>query len=173
MVRNIFELLSVRQTSILSGASIIMVTVMLSKILGLLRDRLLAHIFPPDTVAIFFAAFRIPDLVFQLFIISALSVAFIPIFTEYLGKKGREEAFSLARSTLAISLAILSVSTVFIYIFVEPLTSFVVPGFTPLQRSSVEELTKLILLGQIILTVGSFFIGILQSFQRFIIPALA
>src|SRR3990167_5334096 len=124
MVKNIFSILTIRQTSILSGAVVIMATVMLSKILGLIRDRLLAHTFTPDTVAIFFAAFRLPDLIFQLLILGALSVAFVPVFS-------------------------------------------------PEQRLQVALLTRIILIGQIILTVGSFFIGMLQSFQRFIVPALA
>jgi len=173
MVRNIFSILTQRQTSILSTAVIIMATVILSKILGLIRDRLLAHTFAPDTVAIFFAAFRLPDLIFQLIIFGALSVAFIPVFTEFLEKDEKKEAFKLAQSVLNLSLLILFFLTVLIYIFAEPLTSLIVPGFNDLQKSQVALLTRIILIGQLILTVGSFFIGILQSFQRFIIPALA
>lgn len=173
MVKSIFSLLTARQTSILSGATIIMATVVLSKVLGLIRDRLLAHTFSPDNVAIFFAAFRIPDLVFQLLIFGALSVAFIPVFTEILEDEGKEEAFRLARSILALSLLILLFFTVIIYIFVDPLTSLVVPGFSESQKLQVGNLTRVILIGQMVLTIGSFFVGILQSFQRFIIPALA
>lgn len=173
MVKNIFSLLATRQTSILSGATIIMSTVMLSKVLGLVRDRLLAHTFSPDTVAIFFAAFRIPDLVFQLLIFGALSVAFIPVFTESLEGQGRAEAFKLARAILNLSLLILGVATILIYIFVDPITNLIVPGFSPDQKVQVANLTKVILIGQLLLTVGSFFAGLLQSYQRFIVPALA
>lgn len=173
MARSIFSFLAVRQTSILSGAVVIMATVVLSKILGLLRDRLLAHTFPPDTVAIFFAAFRLPDIIFQLLIFGALSVAFIPVFTEYLENKGRIEAFKLAHSVLNLALLVLFIANVLLFIFVESLTALIVPGFNAEQQAQVANLTRVILVGQMILTVGSFFIGILQSFQRFIIPALA
>ena len=173
MVKNIFSLLAARQTSILSGATIIMATVILSKILGLIRDRLLAHTFSPDNVAIFFAAFRIPDLIFQLLVFGALSVAFIPVFTEVLAGKGRPEAFRLASAILNLAMLILALATVLIYFFVDPLTNLVVPGFTPEQKLQVANLTRVILIGQLVLAVGSFFAGILQSFQRFIIPALA
>ncbi len=173
MVRNLLTLLYSRQTSILSGAFIIMTTVILSKILGLVRDRLLAHVFSPDTVAIFFAAFRLPDLIFQLLILGALSVAFIPVFTEYHEDKGREGAYDMARAILNLSLLILTISAIVIYIFAPYITALIVPGFTPDQRAEVVSLTRIILIGQIILTVGSFFIGILQSFQRFIVPAFA
>lgn len=173
MVKNLFDLLTTRQTSILSGAAIIMMTVILSKILGLVRDRLLVHTFPPDTVAIFFAAFRLPDLVFQLLVFGALSVAFIPVFTEYLEGKGKKEAFKLAGSILNLSLIVLSLATLVIYFFVDPITAWIVPGFSPDQRLQVAALTRTILIGQILLAVGSLFAGILQSYQRFIIPALA
>ncbi|OGE14868.1 murein biosynthesis integral membrane protein MurJ [Candidatus Daviesbacteria bacterium RIFCSPHIGHO2_12_FULL_37_11] len=173
MVQNIFSILYQRQTSILSSAVIIMATVVLSKILGLIRDRLLVHTFPPDTVAIFFAAFRLPDLIFQLIIFGALSVAFIPVFTEYLEKKDRKEAFELAQSVLNLAILILFALTVIVFIFADPLTNLIVPGFNVYQKAQVAQLTRIILVGQLILTVGSFFIGILQSFQRFIIPALA
>lgn len=174
MVKNLFSLLYSRQTSILSGALIIMTTVILSKILGLVRDRLLAHLFPPDITEIFFAAFRLPDLIFQLLILGALSVAFIPVFTENLEEKGKDEAFEMAASVLNVALLIFILVTVFIYIFAPVLTSsIIVPGFTLVRQMQVVELTRIILLGQIVLAVGSFFIGILQSFQRFIFPALA
>jgi len=173
MVKNILSILSTRQTSILSGATIIMATVILSKILGLVRDRLLAHIFPPDTVAIFFAAFGLPDLIFHIFIFGALSVAFIPIFTETLEKGGKSEAFRLSSSVFNLMLLILILVAVVIYIFVDPLTNLIVPGFSSEQKIQVASLTRVILIGQIILSFGSLFIGILQSFQRFIIPALA
>lgn len=174
MVKNLFSLLYSRQTSILSAASIIMATMMLSKVLGLVRDRLLAHVFSPDVIDIFWAAFRLPDLIFQIIILGALSVAFIPVFTEHLQDKGKENAFEMARAVLSVFLAVFILVTVLIYIFAEPLiATFIAPGFTPGRQLQVVELTRVILFGQVILVVGSFFIGIAQSFQRFIIPSLS
>lgn len=173
MVKNILSLLTARQTSILSGAAIIMATVILAKILGLIRDRLLAHVYTPDQVAIFFGAFGIPDLIFNVLVFGALSVAFIPVFTEYREDKGKEEAFKMAQSILNISLLTLIFAAILIIIFITPLTKLIVPGFTVEQQLLVGNLTRIILIGQIILAVGSLFVGMLQSYQRFIIPALA
>ncbi len=151
-----------------------MATMMLSKILGLVRDRLLAHVFPPDMIDIFWAAFRLPDLIFQIIILGALSVAFIPVFTEHLQERGKESAFELARAVLSVFLVVFILTTIFIYLFAEPLiASFIAPGFTAVRQLQVAELTRVILFGQVILVVGSFFIGIAQSFQRFIIPSLS
>jgi len=151
-----------------------MTTMILAKILGLVRDRLLAHIFLPDKIDIFWAAFRLPDLIFQILILSALSVAFIPVFTEALEDKGREDAFEMARSILNIFLFVFILMTMIIYIWAGPLTAFfIAPGFTPDRQAQVVALTRIIIFGQVILVLGSFFIGILQSFQRFIIPSFA
>src|ERR1035437_3110131 len=120
MVKNIFSLLYSRQTSILSGAAIIATTLMLSKSLGLIRDRLLAHVFSPDKIDIFWSAFRLPDLIFQIIILGALSVAFIPVFTEFFENKGKDEAYEMARSVLNVFLLIFIVTTIVIYIFAQP-----------------------------------------------------
>lgn len=174
MVKNLFSLLYSRQTSILSAASIIMATLMLSKVLGLVRDRLLAHVFSPDKIDIFWAAFRLPDSIFQIIILGALSVAFIPVFTEHLENKGKEDAFEMARAVLNVFSAIFILIMILIYVFAQPLiTTFIAPGFTPDRQLQVVALTRVILFGQVILVLGSFFIGISQSFQRFIIPSLS
>lgn len=174
MVKNLLSLLYTRQTSILSSAVIIMTTVMLAKILGLVRDRLLAHVFSPDKIDIFWAAFRLPDSIFQIIILGALSVAFIPVFTEHLEAKGKEDAFEMAGAVLNVSLSIFVVATILIYFLAEPIISnFIAPGFTQERQMQVASLTRVILFGQVVLIFGSFFIGILQSFQRFIVPSLA
>src|SRR3989344_820003 len=161
MVKNLFSLLYSRQTSILSAASVIMATMMLSKILGLVRDRLLAGVFTPEMIDIFWAAFRLPDLIFQIVILGALSVAFIPVFTEHLEEKGKDGAFEMARAVLGVFLAIFILITIVIYIFAGPIIAlFIAPGFTPDRQLQVVELTRVILFGQVILVVGSFFFGI-------------
>ncbi len=149
-----------------------MVTMVASKVLGLVRDRLLAHTFSPDQTAVFFAAFRIPDLMFQLLIFGAVSVAFIPVFTDLL-QKDEKEAFSFAADILNVILVGFIAVSILVFIFVNLLTGLVVPGFSPEQKLATAELTRIILFGQVLLVIGSFFTGISQSFQRFIIPSFA
>lgn len=173
MVKNLLSLLSSRQTRILSGAAVLMLTVFASKILGLIRDRLLVHTFRPDEVATFLAAFRLPDMIFQLMIFGALSVAFIPIFTDLLQKKGEKEAFEFAADILNIFLIAFTALSVVVFIFAKPLMNIVVPGFTEDQKQITASITQVILLGEILLAIGSLFSGVAQSFQRFIVPAIA
>ncbi|MDO8638336.1 MAG: murein biosynthesis integral membrane protein MurJ [Candidatus Daviesbacteria bacterium] len=173
MVKNFLSLLSTRQTSILSGAVVLMVTVFASKFLGLVRDRLLAQFFAPDQLAVFLAAFRLPDLIFQLLIFGAISVAFIPVFTDYIHKKGEKEAFAFASDILNMVLVFFTIITIIIFFLAGPITNLIVPGFTQQQKELTTALTQVILLGQIILVIGSFFTGICQSYQRFVVPALS
>lgn len=173
VVKNLLTLLSARQNTILSGALVLMVTVAASKVLGLIRDRLLAHNFTPDATAVFFAAFRIPDLMFQILIFGAVSVAFIPIFTDYMHKKGEKEAFEFATDVLNIVLVGFLLVSILGIIFASPLTNIIVPGFGESQKEMTANLTRIIWVGQLLLVVGAFFAGVGQAFQRFVIPALA
>lgn len=173
MVKNLLSLLSTRQSTILSGAFVLMVTVFASKILGLIRDRLLVHNFNPDQVAVFFAAFRLPDLLFQLFIFGAVSVAFIPVFTDYLHKKSEKDAFEFASDTLNIVFIIFIFISIIVFFTAGWITQLIVPGFSQVQKEATAGMTQIIMLGQILLVIGAFFAGICQSYQRFIIPALA
>ncbi len=173
MVRNLLSLLAARQNNILSGASILMVAVFASKFLGLIRDRLLVHNFDTAHAAIFFAAFKLPDLLFQLLIFGALSVAFIPIFTDYLSHQGEDEAFDFASNILNLSLLVFGLVVIVAFIFTPLLNSLLVPGFNGPQKEMTDQLTRIILFSQVILVIGSFFIAIAQSYQRFIISSLA
>lgn len=179
MVKNFFKngvsLLTLRQTDILSAASVIMLMSLASAILGLVRDRLLAHYFTPDLVGIYFASFRLPDLAFQVLILGALSVAFIPVFTEYF-QKNKKEAWQLTASLLNLAI-IFFVFIIFIFfIFIKPLSFLIVPGLgkeNPGHLALLVNLTRIILLTQVLFVFSAFLTGIMQSFQRFLFPALA
>lgn len=173
MVKNLLTLLSARQNSILSGALVLMLTITASKFLGLIRDRMLSATFTPDNTAIFLASFRIPDLVFQLLIFGALSVAFIPVFTDFLHQKNKNEAFKLAADVFNVFIFSFCLISLLIAFWAVPLTGLVVPGFSESQKLTTAHLTQIMLIGQVLLAIGSFFTGISQSFQRFVIPALA
>jgi putative peptidoglycan lipid II flippase len=150
MVKSLLNLLNARQTSILSGATILMVAVFLSRFLGLIRDRLLVHNFSTSEASVFFAAFKLPDLMFQLLILGTLSVAFIPVFTEYLNKDGEKEAFSFASNILNLSLVVFGVLGLICLIFVSQINSIFVPGFSGEQKILTDQLTQIILIAQLI-----------------------
>lgn len=173
MVRSFLSILATRQNNILSGAFVLMVAVFGSKFLGLIRDRLLVHNFNTTEASIFFGAFKLPDLLFQLIVFGALSVAFIPVFTDLLNKKGEKEAFAFASNILNLFLLVFGLVAILAFIFVAPLNNILVPGFSGEHKALTDQLSRLIMVAQMLLVVGSFFIAMAQSYQSFIISSLA
>lgn len=155
---------------------------MVSRILGLLRDRILAGKFGAgDELDIYFAAFRMPDLIYNLLVVGALTAGFIPVFTSYLKKKGsgskddgqNNEAWYLANGVLNIiglGLIIICAAAV---IFTRQLIPLITPGFSPQKIETTVNLTRLIFLSPIFLGISGVFSGILQSFKNFFAFALA
>ena len=85
---------------------------LLSRILGLARDMVVARFFGTSMAAdAFFVAFRIPNLLRRLFAEGSLTIAFIPVFTEYLTKKSKQDAFQVARIVLTLLSSALTVVT--------------------------------------------------------------
>ncbi len=173
-IKNSTAVLYRRQTTIISAATIMMVLVLASRILGFVRNWFLAHYFPVAQLDSYKAAFVLPDILANVLITGALSVAFIPVFTTYLNRNNEKEGWRMASDILNISLLFYAIVTVFLIIFARPiLEHFVVPGFDDEKLTLTANVTTIVLLGEFLLIIGSFFTSVLQSFHRFIVPALA
>jgi putative peptidoglycan lipid II flippase len=169
-----FGILLKRQNNIISAAVVIMGTIIFSQILGLFRQRLLVSIFgASDTLGIYLASTRVPEFLFQLIIAGALTSAFIPVFSDYLAKDREEEAKKIASTLLAMSMIVFSIISVILIIFAREVASLVAPGFSPSQIDLMSNLMRVIIFGEIIFIVGSFFSAILQSYNHFFIPGIA
>lgn len=160
-------------SSILSAATIIMLASLGSAILGLLRTRLLITYFydTKEVVDVFWAAFRLPDMVFQIIIVGALSSAFIPVFSRFIGDKKQESI--IASSIINIVMLIMLSLTVLILIFATPLSRLIAGGFADSQIELMANLTRIMAVAQIFFGFSSFLTGIIQSHHRFLIPALS
>jgi len=164
-----------KQTNILSAAFVIMATVFLSRILGLVRDRLLAGSFFGGRewqLDVYFAAFRLPDMVFQLLVIGAMSAAFIPVFSEYL-EKDQKEADYIASAIINLILGFFLILGLVIFVFAPFFCGLIAPSFTPEKIDLMVSLTRIMLFAQIFFCVSNFMTGIIQSHQRFLVPAIA
>lgn len=171
-VKRIASLLSLPSEDILSAGFIIMGLSALSGVLGLVRDRLLSLQFTPDLVGIYFAAFVIPENLFQILILGALGSAFMPVFSKYRQHGG---GWDFALSFMHLSAGIFVIAVTIVFLFVEPLSLALVPGLSkenPAHLALLTNLTRIILLSQLAFVVSYLFTAILQSFHRFIIPAL-
>ncbi|MBI3559137.1 murein biosynthesis integral membrane protein MurJ, partial [Candidatus Gottesmanbacteria bacterium] len=163
-----------RQTNILSAASVIAVAVLASRILGLFKYRLLTERFSVADIGVFITAFRLPNTVFDLIVMGALTTAFIPVFTSYLTRAKHEEADKVASTILNLSILVFAVLSVVFFIFADVLVRLIAPGLTAKEVALAVPFTRIMLIGQTLpLILGNFLTGILQSHKRFLIPALA
>ena len=166
--------LASRQTNIFTAASFIILTTILSQILGILKYRLLVALFGASSdLGVFFAAFRIPDFLFQVVIAGALSASFIPIFTEYLSKEKKREAFEFTSALITIGLVFFMIVSAVIIVFAYQLSSIIAPGFSRQELILMSNLMIIIQLSQVFFILGTIFTATLQSFQHFVIPGLA
>ncbi|HEX8932119.1 MAG TPA: lipid II flippase MurJ [Patescibacteria group bacterium] len=175
-VKKGLDLLTRRQTSILSAAFIIMATVILSQLLGLIRQRLLLGIFgASNTLGIYLYASQLPDTLFQLTIASAISTAFIPVFSGYLARGEEKEAHKMASTLLAIGLSVFAVLSVILMIFASSfLQLFNLGGnFSASDMALMVNLMRIIIFGQLLFIIGTFFTALLQSYNHFFIPGIA
>ena len=163
-----------KQTNIFTAATFIILTTILSQILGILKYRLLVSLFGASSdLGVFFAAFRVPDFVFQVVIAGALSSSFIPIFTEFIAKGKKKEANEFTSTLLLMSLVFYIIISLLIIVFSYQLSGFVAPGFSESELRLMANLMIIIQLSQIFFILGTILTAILQSLQHFVIPGLA
>jgi len=159
-----------KSTGIVSSATL------LSRVLGLVREQVFAFLFGAGYATdAFIAAFRIPNLLRDLFAEGALSSAFIPVFTDYKTNQGRQKAWELANLVLNLLLVTLCLIIILGIIFSPYIVSVIAPGFG--KEAGKQELTTL--LSRImfpfllLIALAALAMGMLNTFRRFGIPALA
>lgn len=159
------------ESSIMGGAILIAAASFASRLLGLLRDRLLFSRFGAgDTLDSYYAAFRLPDLLFQILILGALSSAFIPVFLQYRAKEkegGHEESWDIANTVLTIiviALTALAVVAFFLAPWVVPLFA---PGFDGEKLTQTVFLTRIMLGAIVFFGASNIVSSILNAARRF------
>ena len=156
-----------------STTVIIAVFSLLAKLLGLVRDAVFSHQFGAGvTIDAYFAAFRIPDFIYNLLILGTFSVAFIPVFSEYL-MKDEEDASTLASSIINVTLIMMLILTALAFVFIDPLTRAIAPGFTGEAYDLTKLFTRIFLLSPLLLTMSSIVSSMLNSYKRFALVAIA
>ncbi len=168
------DLLNRQNNSILSAATVIAASYLASALLGLIRNRLLAsHFFGgfEADLDVYFAAFVIPDTIFQLLVVGALSAAFIPVYQEH-ALHSKKKANRMANAALTSLGLILTVLIVFVIIFARPLASLI-SHYSPRQLELMVNLIRLMSVAQLFFAVSAFLTGVLQARKRFLIPAVA
>ncbi|MBI2405227.1 hypothetical protein HYV22_03565 [Candidatus Gottesmanbacteria bacterium] len=173
-MKRVWSLFSRKTTSVGSAAFVLMSMVFASRVLGLIRDRLLAARFAPDELGVYFAAFRLPNLLFELLVMGVLTSAFIPVFTKYLMKEKEEAAFVMASALMNLTVVALFLLAIPFLVWTRQISQFFAPGFAPTQIDQMVSFTRFMIIFQVLpLAIGNFFTGILQSYNIFFLPAAA
>lgn len=171
-MKSIKKLFNSQQKTVLSAATIIMFMVVASRILGLIRQRILASFFTPDELSLFFAAFRLPDLIFEVLVFGTFSAAFIPVFTGLI-RKNRREAWQVASTIVNIGLLAFLVLAALLAFFSAHLYGILAPGFTNGQQETIVSLTRILFVAQGFFVVSYVLTAVLESSRRFLVPAIA
>jgi putative peptidoglycan lipid II flippase len=160
---------------ILAQASLILtVAALASRLLGWVRLLVIGSQFGASReLDAYFAAFRIPDAIFQLVVAGALSAALIPVFSSYRAREQEAEAWRLASSVINLVVIALAGLSLLMAIFAPVLVPIVAPGFDAPTTELTTRMTRVMLLSPVLIGIGAVVSGILNSYERFAVPALA
>ncbi|MFA6446746.1 MAG: murein biosynthesis integral membrane protein MurJ [Patescibacteria group bacterium] len=164
-----------KETSNVTAAALVIGFASLaSRLVGMLRDRLLASTFGAgDMLDAYYAAFRLPDLFYQLIVLGALSAGFIPVFAEYLERRGHDEAWKLAEKVFSTILVILVLACGALALTSSFFVPQTVPGFTGEKLALTVTLTRILLISTVTLGLSAVMGGVLQATRRFVAFSLA
>lgn len=168
----ISKFLNSKTKTVTFSAFLLAVSILFSRLLGLIRDNLLANLFPKSQTDIYFAAFQIPDFLYGILITGGIIAVFLPVFAENF-KKGHLQAQSLTNVVLTFFLISLILISTILIIFTPQLIEIITPGFSQTQKALTVTLARIMFLSPILLGVSAIFSGILQYFNLFFAYALA
>ncbi|KKS16368.1 MAG: Integral membrane protein MviN [Parcubacteria group bacterium GW2011_GWB1_41_6] len=170
---NFFNLFHKELSGVHQAALLLAFSGIASKILALLRDRLLASSFGAGrTLDIYYAAFRLPDFLYNLSLFAVASTALIPIFLEKFSKE-EKKAKEFFNSVFTLFLLVIAGLVVVSFFFLPFLTDLLGPGFSLEEKAKLSGLTKILLLSPLFLGLSSLVSSVIQSFRRFFIYALS
>ena len=147
-----------------------------SRILGLARDQVLAALFGAgNDMDAFIVAFRVPNLVRDLFAEGAMSAAFVPTFTKYLTLRGRTDAWRLANNLLNALLIVTGIVVAGGMIFAPQIVRSYAGDFAavPGKLELTVQLTRVVLPFLIMVAIAAAMMGMLNSLHHYFLPALA
>lgn len=157
------------------GAASVMAAFVLNSLMGLLRQVLITRAFGTDAALdAFYAASRLPEILFNLVAGGALASAFIPTFTGLLENKKQAEAWQLASAIANLLLLVMVALSLLAWLFAPQLVSQVlVPSFDPAQQALTVQLLRIQLLTPVIFGLSGLLMGVLNAHQSFFLPTIA
>lgn len=159
--------------NVAKAGGIMMASLLISRILGLVRDMVMAGMFGSDKFTdAYRLAFSVPDLLFFLIAGGALSSAFIPVFSEYLHTEREREAWHIF-SVVVTAMSVLVITFIaFAWVFAVPLAHFIAPGKPAEDLPLIAAMSRIVLPAQYAFFIGGLMFGTLYARQVFAVPGL-
>jgi putative peptidoglycan lipid II flippase len=163
------------KTQIARAASLVMALFVVSRALGLLREMVISYQFGTSgDLDAYLAAFRLPDILFQIVAGGALASAFIPTYAGFLAADDKEQGWRLASAiinlVLLVTMALAAAAALLAPWLVR---TIIAPGFDPQRQALTVQLMRIMLATPVIFGVSGVVMGILNARQHFLLPALA
>jgi putative peptidoglycan lipid II flippase len=158
------------------AAAVVSAATLASRILGFVRDLVIARAFGAGIVTdAFFVAFRLPNLLRRLVAEGALSSAFIPVFTEYVSRRSRADTLGMMRAVAGVMLLVLGTVTILGVLAAPWLVRIMAPGFFANQAAGAltVRLTRLMFPYLFFVGLAALVMGILNAHRHFLLPALS
>ncbi len=172
ILRKTRDFIFAQQAGIISSTILISGMLLLARVFGFARYRVLNGYFTKEELDLYYAAFRIPDFVFEILITGALTTTFIPFYLKYAKDKAKQSA--VTSSIINLITIVLVIAIGLLFITMPWVVRIVTPGFSEDELRRVTELSRMLLVGQLpFLVFGNFLTGISQAHKSFFIPSLA
>ena len=158
------------------SAGAVSIAVMCSRVLGLIREQVFAGLFGAGyAYDAFVVAFRIPNLLRDLFAEGALSAAFVTVFTDYSTNRGEEATWRLAGNVLVFFSLLISILTLAGIYWTEPIVNLLAPDFAqvPGKTELTVKLTRIMFPFLLFVSLAAVVMGVLNTRGRFFVPAMS
>jgi putative peptidoglycan lipid II flippase len=163
-----------KQTSVARSAGIVSIAVMFSRVFGLVREMIFARYFGAGFLYdAYVVAFRIPNVLRDLFAEGALSAAFVKVFTDYQINKGEKEAWRLASLVLNALAVVMSIICIVGILLSRQFVNLVADGFSPEKAALATTLTQIMFPFILLVALAAVAMGVLNTKGVFGIPASA
>jgi len=174
-MEKIFKIFNKEFTNLNQAALLLGFFTLLSQILALFRDRFIAHFIGPGALLdTYYAAFRIPDLIF----VSIASLASITVLIPFIvskmnGEKVTEEARKFLDNVFTVFFITMILVSTLVFFLMPYLAHFIAPGFTPLMQEKVITISRIMLLSPILMGLSNLFSTVTQLFRKFFFYSLS
>lgn len=173
-VKKILHFPSIPDLQSITGAALVIgASSFLSRVLGVLRERMLVGTFGVgDSLDVYYASFQAPNFLYNLLILGTLSVAFIPVFVEWF-ERDKKEAWKISAGIFNITALVMGVFSLVLFFGASFFTHLVAPGFTGEKFRIAVSLTRIMAFSPLVFAVSSVFGSVLNARRRFVVTACA